>query len=136
MYCIFQIIKSLWKWLFSFLPDPEATAFWRFLRPSQTFHHCLSISFVLFYFMMIWITKKKKKKARWSTNDLLSVHSVHFTASSSPHLLFKLALSFSHHTFFKPLSGFALNSTLVLAHTMMEFQEVVGVERANEGQFV
>lgn len=113
-YCILRELSQE-KICFSLLTVPRATAFWTCLGSNQTFHHCLV---VLSSSISWWFELQQsllKVVCEWFTDSWKSVQSVHFTASSSPHLLSK-ACSFSHHTFFKPLSGFALNATLFL-HT-------------------
>ncbi len=110
MYCILRELNQEKK-TFSLLTVPQAIAFWTFLGSSQTFHHCLV---VLFSSVSWWFELQQsllKVVCEWFTDLWKSVQSVHFTASSYPHPLSK-ACSFSHHTFFKPLSGFALNATL------------------------
>lgn len=88
----------------------------------QTFHHCLFVSFILpsFVFMIVWITPKSHQKEicewvtefwkRWEEHTVCSFY-------SQSCLFVSLVL--------------VLHCTL-LAHTMMEFLEVLGEERVNE----
>lgn len=88
----------------------------------QTFHHCLFVSFILpsFVFMIVWITPKSHQKEicewftefwkRWEEHTVCSFY--------SQSCLFVSLILVLHCT--------------LLAHTMMEFLEVLGEERVNE----
>lgn len=92
----------------------------------QTFHHCLFVSFILPSSVLRPFELHQKVTRKGSVNDLLcfetagkNIQFVLFTVSPVC-----LSLSFWYCT------------VLFLAHTMMEFLEVLGEERVNERQRV
>lgn len=78
--------------------------FWTFLGSCQTFHHCLVLLFCPLLFHDDLSYNKSSEGGLWMIYWLVEERTV---CLFSPHPLSK-ACSFSHHTFFKPLSGFTL----------------------------
>lgn len=100
----FERIKSGKKIQFFIAESSWGNPFWTFLGSCQTFHHCLVLLFCPLLVHDDWRYNKSSEGGLWMIYWLVEERTV---CSFSPHPLSK-ACSLSHHTFFKPLSGFTL----------------------------